>query len=197
MFQHSFSESPCSIKIHNGVTAPVIREHDLDLPPDHNFSETLAMGLFDLFKKTEPIEDSVFGRMTWKSSGCWNSNISFYDQNPIISVAGTKAGLDPNAHAFFKELEERYPEIKKEITADLFELYSNYREDVDPDKEPDFPNYQSAEDMHDTSLQTISILHSHTSDFSLILGYSMGWHEDHEFEFPISDWEVEGVIING
>ncbi len=156
------------------------------------------MGILDIFKKTEPKDDVVFGRIEWNPAGFWYGNIKFHADDVQIFVTGTKSGPKEEAYPFFKELDGRYSEIKKQVTTDLFGLYRNYHVDVDLKSEPDFPLLNSADDIWKHALlETISILRSDKLEFSLILGYSMDWHQDHDFDFPIVDWKVEGVSING
>ncbi len=154
------------------------------------------MGLFNLFKKSEPYNDPVFGLVDLDPAGFWMGQVEFQGQDVQVLIPGDKSNPSPAARELFQELTSRFIDIRPGITEILFEQYSNYRENTDPEDDPDFPLLDSQEEIwKHTTLDAVNITDSVRQEFEL--SYSMDWHEDHSFDIQISQWQVECIALNG
>ena len=156
------------------------------------------MGLFGLFKKPPTYIDSIFGSMKWHKTEFWSGRTTFFKNDVEILVPGNMTSPFGDIHSYFEELTSRYPGFKQFIANELFELYSNYREDASDQGEMDIPKLSIPDDIWEyTVLESIGISGSSLSNFKVELSYFIDFFHDYTFDAQITNWQLEGVVING
>jgi hypothetical protein len=160
------------------------------------------MGLLGFFHKQKRVhEDPELGELTYKArSSFWEGETAFPDaREPIVvAIPGDEGGPSPEARALFDELTRRYPVLRDEIAAALFELYDNYRSDAtEGDYQDGLPRLNAPGEIWGTTCLDDITLWGSDAGATIEMTYSFDWHSEHTFGVRIEDWKVSGVSIDG
>ncbi len=154
------------------------------------------MGISDFFKsKKITHDDPTLGRLTFCKPASWEGDVMFLPtgHNVKLILSGDQSGPNVEHRTAFDALVDRYDQLKTEIEKDLFELYDNYRSDLDADNYPaDFPDLSSPNQIwQSTALFSVGV----NGLASFELTFCFDWHEDHTFAVQIIDWKSHRVAI--
>lgn len=160
------------------------------------------MGLLGFLRKEKRVHnDPELGALTYNSrSSFWEGEAVYADaREPIVvAIPGDENGPFPQARTMYGDLARRYPTLREEIAAALYELYDNYRSDAtEGDYEDGLPRLSAPDQIWaTTSLDDITIWGSEPGA-TIEMTYSFDWHSEHTFGVRIEDWKVSGVSIDG
>ena len=148
------------------------------------------MGLFDRFKSMlSPVskDDPFFGPVRFQKAGFWEADMHFApeDGRVEIVIAGGKNHPTEAQRRFYRELEQRYPQLKQEAGEYLLEQLRNWREDFEPD-----------DVWTQFRLESFSLPDPDAGAQEWELVYEL--HDDgHLFCVMMNRWQVEGIRIDG
>lgn len=147
----------------------------------------------DLLKKVASLfsptykDDPFFGRLRFQKVGFWEGRKFFAPENGEyeITIDGGLEHPTESQRAFFREIETKYPELKKELTKEFLELLQNWKDDF------------SEEEVWDQcSLQGIGIPDIDAGKTEWELVYELT-DDGHCFCPVIENWEIRGISIDG
>lgn len=100
-----------------------------------SYSEYLAqnksMGLFDLFKKKEQVQDPVLGTLT-RDKFFWGGSTGFAPTRITIDIFVTTDRAPMEAHReFYRKIEAQYDLLRPKLQAAMLELFRNWQEDFE------------------------------------------------------------------
>jgi hypothetical protein len=135
------------------------------------------------------IVDPVFGKLTFRD-GVWIGKVSFPETSrPVgLDIEADAHGPTDRHRALFRELESKYPGLRQDIGAVLWQLYQPMREHLDrdsgPHTAPDGPTAMEGR----TQLDAI-LLRSH-GRIELLFGFvaDVGW-DDATFRVGLDDFK--------
>ena len=149
------------------------------------------MGLLGFLRKEKRVfYDPELGALTYNSrSALWEGETAFPDarESVVVAIPGDEEGPSPQARALYEELARRYPILRDEVAAALYELYDNYRSDATQgDYEDGLPRLSAPGEIW-----------GREPGATIELTDSFDWHLEHTFGVRIEDWKVSGVSVDG
>jgi len=160
------------------------------------------MGLLGFLRKEKRVfYDPELGALTYNSrSALWEGETAFPDarESIVVAIPGDEEGPSPQARALYEELAGRYPILRDEIAAALYELYDNYRSDAtEGDYEDGLPRLSAPGEIWGTTALHDLTIWGREPGATIEMTYSFDWHLEHTFGVRIEDWKVRGVSIDG
>lgn len=161
------------------------------------------MGLLGIFRREKRVHaDPELGELAFRSrSSFWEGLTAFPDgREPVgVAIPGDESAPSPEARAVYDELKHRYPSLRDEIAASLYELYEDYSDDAtEGDYEDGLPRLSApGEIWGTTNLDDVTIWSADPDSIEIELTYTFDWHQDHTFGVRLENWKVMGVSIDG
>ena len=146
--------------------------------------------LKQFFTLPEPqkLNDSVFGVISLTGTNFWEGSVYFAPIGEYIGVFmdASAEGPTKKQRSFYREFETRYETLIPEI-ADL--LYENFVEWK--------PDFQREDVWKEFRLEAIDIRNCEVAPLNWELSYACASDDGHSFDIQMSDWNVEGLAMNG
>ena len=151
------------------------------------------MGLFDLFKKPQTIQDDFFGTLTFMSFKDSTKNYfegkgKFKPTGDTIEyfVSGDLTGPTNDQREFYNKLQDTYDEITSKVTPLIEDEFKNWKDDF---KIKDFKK--------EFKLVAVTIPRLQTKPTTWNMSFETIHDDNHQITVDFKDLEPDGIVIDG
>jgi hypothetical protein len=146
------------------------------------------MGLLDfLFGKTKSIEDDFFGKMIFIEPH-FECRRNFYPTDSIIEIGidGVESGPTIRQKDFFKNIEEKYPDIVKSISPLIEDEFRNWKEE-----------FQIKDFKKEFKPVYLYIPTCESSPVIWEIAFESEHDLNHHFTITMNDFDAKEILIDG
>ena len=151
------------------------------------------MGLFDIFKKSQTIQDDFFGKLTFISfkdptMNCFEGKGKFKPTGDTIeyTIEADLSGPTNDQRNFYNKVQDLYDEIISKITPLIEDEFKNWKEDF---KIKDFKK--------EFKLVAVTIPRLSSNAATWAMSFETIHDNNHQVTVDFKDFEPEGILIDG
>lgn len=153
------------------------------------------------FLRSSPVDHPHFGPLK-RSRGKWRGSIRLSGlPTATLSVPGTRSDPDPAGLSLAEELVTRWPALRSDVAAALYDHYLPYGEAFEsgdmPGEEGSFPRLSDPDEVWQQVREPAVAIRSIRGSYEVLIGLQTGWDEEHTVGATIRDWsmvELSGSI---